>query len=440
MAKKNSGGLKWIVTLLIVGGAIGAVVWYLNRDTEAVRFQTSKISKGDITQAVTATGTLSPVVNVQVGSQISGRIQAIYVDFNSTVKSNQVIAEIDPSTYQVGVLRAEAQLSNSVANLRLTQVQAGRADSLFRNNLIPAADYDTAMAQLQQAQAEVRSAEAALASAQVDLSRCTIVAPVDGVVISRNVDVGQTVAASFNTPTLFVIANDLSKMQIGALVSEADIGGVENGQDVTFTVDAYPYRTFRGKVSQIRYGAVTNQNVVSYSAVIDVSNDDLKLLPSMTANVSIILRERNDVLKIPNAALRFRPPEGVVVSGTNAVQAAPAMAQAAGPQQRPGGEGRGFPGAGARGPRNREGGGGGSGDRFSNRTVYVLEAGPTGKPQLKQVQIRTGISDGVATEVIEGLNEGDEVVTGVLSSSASAQSGAANPFGGGGRPGGFRRF
>ena len=208
---------------------------------------------------VTATGQLDPVVNVQVGSQISGRIEKLYVDFNSVVKSNQVIADIEPSTYKVAVLRAEADAANAKANLALSQVQADRAETLFSNRLISASDHDIAMAQLQQAKAQVQSLDAALASAKVDLSRCTIYAPVDGVVISRSVDVGQTVAASFSTPTLFQLAGDLTKMQIDALVSEADIGGVSVGQRVNFTVDAYPSRTFAGKVSQVRYGSITNQ-------------------------------------------------------------------------------------------------------------------------------------------------------------------------------------
>ncbi|MBC8096344.1 MAG: efflux RND transporter periplasmic adaptor subunit, partial [Akkermansiaceae bacterium] len=402
MAKKNSGWIKWLVFLMVIGGAITGGIWYFKKDSTAPQYQTATLSRGDLLQAVTATGSLTPVLNVQVGSQISGRIRALYVDFNSTVKSNQVIAEIDPSTYQVAVLRAEAQLSNSVANLNLTRVQAKRAVSLFTSNLIPAADNDIAMAQLQQAEAEVRSSQATLASANVDLSRCSIVAPVDGVVISRNVDVGQTVASSFNTPTLFIIANDLSKMQIGALVSEADIGGVENGQEVNFRVDAYPERPFRGKVSQIRYGAVTNQNVVNYSAIIDVNNDDLKLLPSMTANVSIIIQERENVLKIPNSALRFRPPEALAAkSPTNSPRASVEGApRGAG---RPRGEGRGGEG---RGPRGAGGAGGNrtreSAERFSRRTVYVLASQDSAPPVLKPVQIRTGISDGASTEVLEG--------------------------------------
>src|SRR5438105_5023811 len=216
-------------------------------------------------------------MNVQVGSQVSGRINNIYVDYNSQVKSNQVIAEIDPSTYKANVLRAESEAANARANVTLARVQADRATSLFTNSLISASDHDIAKAQAEQAEAQLKIAEAAVETAKVDLSRCTIFAPVDGVVISRNVDVGQTVAASFNTPTLFLIANDLSKMQIDALVSEADIGGVSVDQDVNFNVDAFPYRTFKGKVSQVRYGAITNQNVINYDCVIEVNNSDLKL-------------------------------------------------------------------------------------------------------------------------------------------------------------------
>src|SRR5262245_46477271 len=249
---------KWITLLLVLAAIGGGAYWYVNSHHESgTEFQTASVTRGDLTQVVTATGQLGPVVNVQVGSQISGIIKKLQVDYNSVVKSNQVIAEIDPSTYEVNVLKAQAELANAKANLALAEVQAHRADELFTNNLISASDHDTAKAQLLQAQAQVQSDEASLRNANVQLSYCTVYAPVDGVVISRNVDVGQTVAAGFNTPTLFVIANDLSKMQIDALVSEADIGGVATNQDVNFTVDAYPYRTFHGKVGQVRYGPST---------------------------------------------------------------------------------------------------------------------------------------------------------------------------------------
>jgi HlyD family secretion protein len=282
-------------------------------------------------------------------------------------------------------------------------------------------------------------------------------------VISRNVDVGQTVAASFNTPTLAVIANDLTKMQIDALVSEADIGGVAVDQNVNFTVDAYPYRTFHGKVSQIRYGAITNQNVINYDCVIGVNNSDLKLLPGMTANVSIIIAERDNALKIPNAALRFRPPDMGTSSGrTNMAvpttgPGARQMAEAGGPPSglRQGGSGGGAPGGrpgafGAGGGRNSErgsgGGPGGAGrqprpERQLVRTVYVLgSAGDSQEksaPKLTPVQIKVGISDGASTEVLDGIAEGAQIVTAIISSGDSTRAGApqGNPFGGG-----FRRF
>ncbi len=454
MANKSKSGWKTrIVIFLVVGGVVAVGLWYFGNGRASVpQYQTAAVARGDVVQAVTATGQLNPVVNIQVGSQISGTIKKIFADYNSEVKSNQVIAQIDPATYQVAVQRAEAQLANARANLTLAKVQAERAQALFTNNLIAAADHDTALAQFQQAQAQVQSDEAALQSARVDLSRCTIYAPVDGVVISRNVDVGQTVAASFNTPTLFLIANDLSKMHIDALVSEADIGGVTIGQNANFTVDAFPYRTFRGNVSQIRYGAITNQNVVNYDCVIDVNNDDLKLLPGMTASVSIIIAEHPQVLKVPNAALRFRPPEAIVTETNMPTRAT----------NDNGGQGGGFRAGGERGPRGvggpgavngmaGPGGAGGPGagarsaggpgnrprpERSGPRTVYLLKAVPGRAPELAPIKIKTGISDGAYTEVQEGLNEGDQVVTGLLSTtSTGGGSRPTNPFGGG-----FRRF
>jgi len=449
--------------MVLLGAVAGGGWWYYKgRHEPAPEYQTTTVARGDLTQAVTATGQLGPVVNVQVGSQISGIVKRLFFDWNSTVKSNQVIAEIDPATYQLGVLKGEAQLANSKANLALADVQARRADELFKANLISASDHDTAKAQLQQAQAQVQSDDANLKNAQVQLAYCTIYAPVDGVVISRNVDVGQTVAASFNTPTLAVIANDLAKMQIDALVSEADIGGVAVGQDVNFGVDAYPYRTFRGKVSQIRYGAITNQNVINYDCVIGVDNSDLKLLPGMTANVSIITAERKNALKIPNAALRFRPPD-IGAGGSRTNGGVQSLAQGVRPNtdgRGPGGGarqdglGRGGPGGfgpqggnrgGDRGPGVGQGGPGGRSprpERQLTRTVYIIASkGDSTDPdhvKLEPVQIKVGISDGVSTEVLGGLEEGAQVVTGVISTGEATRSGApqANPFGGG--P--FRRF
>ena len=435
MANNNgSRKLKW--SLILIGGVVvlGGGVWYfVRKDNSDAQYETAPVTRGDLVQVVTATGQLDPVVNVQVGSQISGIIKKLYVDYNSVVKSNQLVAEIDPATYQVNVLKAEADVANAKATLELNQVEARRADSLFNDKLISASDHDTATAQLHQAEAQVQSDEATLKNTQVQLSYCTIYAPVDGVVISRNVDVGQTVAASFSTPTLFLIANDLSKMQIDALVSEADIGGVATNQNVSFTVDAYPFRTFRGRVSQIRYGPQTNQNVVCYDAVVEVNNADLKLLPGMTANVSIITAERENALKIPNAALRFRPPEAAG-AGTNGVAATERPAANISTNAGNGGDrGGGIRGAG--GGREAGGGQGGSRpDRSSARTVYILDATKNpDHPELRPARIKTGINDGVSTEVIEGLKEGDQVVTALLSSSSEASSRPSTPFGGGRR-------
>ena len=463
----RSSWSKWVAVLIVLGAIAGGAAWYLkSRQEPPPEYLVVAVTRGDLTQAVTATGQLAPVLNVQVGSQISGIVRKLYADFNSVVKSNQVVAEIDPSTYEIGVLKAQAQLANSKANLALAEVQARRAGELFENKLISGSDHDTAQAQLLQAQAQVQIDEANLKTANVQLSYCKIYAPVDGVVITRSVDVGQTVAASFNTPTLFLMAGDLSKMQIDALVSEADIGGVATNQDVTFTVDAYPFRSFSGKVSQIRYGSITNQNVINYDCVISLDNSDLKLLPGMTANVSIILAQRTDTLKVPNAALRFRPPE--VAGATNA--AAQTMAQGRGPGGngsgdgggvRPGGPGRGAgqgrpgangmaPGEGRRGDRGSGEQPGGAGrrprsERQLTRTIYVLPATSNSKDPAdakpKPVQIKVGISDGISTEVLEGLEEGARVVTGVIAAgdAAGGASGRAapNPFGGGG---GMRRF
>jgi HlyD family secretion protein len=445
--------------LVVLAAAAAGATYYIKagRDT-APDYQTVTVTRGDLIQAVTATGQVGPVLNVQVGSQISGIIRKLNVDYNSVVKSNQIIAEIDPSTCQMAVLKAEADVANAKANMTLAQVQAQRADDLYTNRLISASDHDTAVAQLQQAEAQVQSDQATLKNAQVQLSYCTIYAPVDGVVISRNVDVGQTVASSFNTPTLFVIANDLTKMQIDALVSEADIGGVATNQDVNFTVDAYPYRTFHGKVSQVRYGAVTNQNVINYDCVIGVDNSDLRLLPGMTANVSIITAQREGSLRIPNAALRFRPPETVAAEAkTNLAQM---TAQAPRPggdgagrgDFRPGGQGGGAgagPGPGGFGPGGQRRGPGGDQagagrrqrpERQVTRTVYVLAKDdpkdPEG-PRPKPVQIKVGISDGINTELIEGLEESAQVVTGIIPKESAKNAGgpSSNPFGGG-----FRRF
>src|SRR6266404_2951702 len=301
---------KWLVIGIVTAALAGGTAWYLNNDhDDAPIYTTTPVSRGDITQSVTASGQLNPVLNVQVGSQISGNILKLYADYNSLVKSNQVVAQLDPAIFQASVHQAEGDLANARAGQELAELNAKRSAELVKNNLIPQSDHDKAIADLHQAEAQVQIKEAALERSKVDLAHCTIYAPVDGIVISRSVDVGQTVAASMNAPVLFIIANDLSKMQIDANVSEADVGAVEERQPVSFTVDAFPSRTFVGKVVQIRNSPITVQNVVTYDTVIGVDNPDLKLKPGMTATLSITTAQRNGVLRIPNGALRFKPPE-----------------------------------------------------------------------------------------------------------------------------------
>src|SRR6059058_486850 len=399
---------RFLPWLIVIGGLllIAFVVRHL-RTGSAATYQTANVTRGPITQAVTATGTLNPVLNVQVGSQVSGNISKLFVDFNSQVKAGQVVAQIDPALFQAAVTQAEGDLANAQAALELARVNAKRTQDLFARKTSSQADLDQAMANLHQAEANVKIKQGALDKARADLDHCTITSPIDGVVISRNVDVGQTVAASLQAPIIFQIGNDLAKMQIDANIAEADVGVLEVGQDVDFTVDAFPMRTFHGKVVQVRNAPITVQNVVTYDTVIGVSNPDLKLKPGMTANVSIIIAQKDNVLQIKNAALRYRPSEG----GPAEISSAKA-AGGGSPSRAPGGAQR---GAG----RER---------RTSDRTVYVLSGS---RPQA--VQIKTGISDGVVTEVIEGLKEGDRVVTAELATSGPSASPAANPFSGGQR-------
>lgn len=420
--------MKWLIIIVVLAAGAGAW-WYFKGNREpAPEYQTAAVTREDVVQVVTATGQLNPVVNVQVGSQVSGIILKLYADWNSPVKANQIVAELDPATYKGSVAQAEGDLATAKANLELADVEAKRTTELYKNKLVAESEYDSKIAALHQAQAAVQIKQASLDNAKVNLSRCTIYSPVDGVVISRNVDVGQTVAASLSAPVLFQIANDLTKMQIDANVAEADVGGVEEGQAVNFTVDAFPDRTFHGKVVQVRNAPTTVQNVVTYDTVIGVNNADLKLKPGMTANVSVVIAEHPNVLRIPNAALRFRLPESAKTS--------PAAASPnSGTNARPAfGGGNGF---------RRGNGGGPNGPAGSRphqkqnvRTIYVLPADTKpGEPVTpKPVQIKTGITDGIFTEVLEGLNENDRVVTGAVTSQDNAQN---SPFGGGR---GFRRF
>jgi HlyD family secretion protein len=436
--KQNGGWVRWAVILLIAGIGIAAAVWFFKRGkTEAVQYQSAAVDRGEVIQTVTATGTLNPVVNVTVGSQVSGRISKLYVDFNSPVKAGEMLAEIDPATYLATLEQVTADLANAQANLELQQVQYQRSSELITNKLISGSDYDIALAALHQAEATVKIKQAARSNALVNLNYCKIVSPVDGVVISRAVELGQTVASSFNTPTIFQIANDLTKMQIDSNVAEADVGGVEEKQDVTFLVDAYPYRTFRGTVTQVRNSPTTINNVVTYDCVIGVDNPDYKLKPGMTANVSVVIAQRPDALKIPNGALRFHPPKtegaeaktnSTAAASAGGTNAPAAVASTGGGDRQRGDRPRGD-GQGRRGGKRDAGG------KQNQHTVYILKTEADGSnPTLQPVQIKTGITDGINTEVLEGLNEGDKVVTGTVSTGTPTAAATANPFGGGGFP------
>jgi len=424
-----------VAAAVLVAIVLAAVAWRATRNAPAPKFETARVDRGRIVAQVTATGTLSALVTVQVGSQVSGRIQRLLVDYNSPVKKGQLIAKIDPELFEAALAQSRANHVAARGDLSRAKVQAAeaarqldRTRSLAERKLVAQADLDTAQANADGAVAgvdaaagKVEQARAALQQAQVNLAYTNIVSPIDGTVISRSVDVGQTVAASLQAPTLFVIAEDLKKMQVDTSVAEADIGKLRDGMEASFSVDAFPARKFRGAVRQIRNAPQTVQNVVTYDAVVDVANPDLDLRPGMTANVSFVFADRADVLRVPNAGLRFRPsPELLATQKRNEPGGAPAAGGA-------GNGGAAAPRAGqapGQGRRDAAGGEAGGGREPDRRTVWVLRA-----EQPAPVRIRTGVSDGSTTEVIEGdLRDGDAVVT----DAAGPGAGAA----GGSRPGG----
>ncbi|MEO6245155.1 MAG: efflux RND transporter periplasmic adaptor subunit [Opitutaceae bacterium] len=488
MAKSKSyGGL--IILLLVVAAAAGGGWYYFRGKTEKPpEIQTAKVSRGDITQSVTATGDLQPVVTVDIGAQVSGQIKEVRVDYNTVVKKGDILALIDEATPTQRLRQAEADLESTKANNRLLQINAERTRDLFAKNLVSQQELDNIEAQLAQSAASLLTRNATVENAKLDLSRCTITAPIDGMVLDRKTDIGRTVNASMNAPVLFTLVNDLTKMQINAAVAEADIGTISEGQDVKFTVDAYPSRTFAGKVRMVRNAASTSQSVVSYATIIEVSNEDLKLKPGMTANVSVIVTQRPGVLRVANGAIRVRVPQELLAKAAAPGAAKPADAKSgatamtddermratmeivravgvergtpASPEQiekakalakekgldpdlvaarfaMPGGRGK---GGGGKGGGDRGGGGGGGGgpsDRGFNNTVVTRTlfkvADPTAADKkIEPVSVKLGVSDGFYTEVLEGLSEGDSVVTGVTMPGAAAAAAAVNnPFSGG---------
>lgn len=445
----------------------------------APRFTTVAVGRRNIIGKVTATGTLAATVTVTVGTQVSGRIDKLYVDFNSPVKKGQLVAKIDPLLFQAAVQQSQAnflQAQASVEQATATQAQNDRQYKreldLLKSNLAAQQDVDSAQAAAQVAKAGVDSAKANMAQAaaslnqaKVNLSYTDIISPIDGVVISRAVDVGQTVAASMSAPTLFTIGQDLRKMQVNTNVAEGDVGRLEQGMPVTFTVDAYPGEKFKGQLSQIRNAATTVSNVVTYDALIDVDNDDLKLRPGMTANATIISAEQDNVLAIPNAALRFKPTDGTAASAPSSSgsghhhqrnaaggnSANPSNSGGSAPDSSGGGHQHGFIDGGI----NPDGGiaaritaaAGDAGVDFSTKAVIEAASRKTVYVVVDNVatpvQVVVGLSDGSYTEIIAGgLKEGDQIATDSNDTGAPAPTPTkttASPLsggGGGGRGGG----
>ena len=414
--------LLWFVAVL--AAAAGTLALLRSRRAPEPKYRTAAVDKGGVTQTVTATGTLSAVITVKVGSVVSGNVAVLHADFNKQVKKGDLLAELDPVPFQEKVDQMKAALDKAKVDVRNDEIQLRRQKALFDEQLAAQADLDQAQANYDSAVAAVGQAEAALAQAQTDLSNSKIIAPIDGVVVDREYDVGQPVAASFQAPTIFTIAQDLTKMQVSADVSESDIGMCKVGQSVRFTVDAYPDQVFHGEISQIRLNATVNQNVVTYPVIIGVSNPDLALRPNMTANVSIDVATVKDVVRVPNAALRFRPDEKEL-----------AAASAKGPTPTPvSPEERAARSAGDHGPagamKQFNQTAGGNKPRKAGQTVYTLA--PGGEP--KAVEIRTGVTDGRNTQVLSGdLKVGDTVIVGLVTSKADS---SRLP----GSPGGGRRF
>ncbi len=359
--------MKRSLLILCLALGLGVLMPGCGQNTPTTfKYDTTPVLRGDIVQYVAATGLLSAVVSVDVGSQVSGKISALYADFNSPVKKGQLVAEIDPSTYLAAKRQAEGDLASAQADATLKRQNLERKKILVPQRAATELDLDQAVAELAQAEAAVSIKQAALEKAQVDLSYCKITAPVDGIVISRKVDAGQTVAAVMTTPVLFTIAQDITKMHIIASVSEADIGQVKDKQTVDFYVDAFPDEVFHGSVVQVRKAPTTTQNVVTYETVIDVDNPEQKLFPGMTANVSILVAERKNVTKVPNTGLRFTPPDGAKFE-----HPVPPKLQR------------------------------------TQRLAFLLGAdGAT----LTPVIVRAGITDNVESEILEGLAEGAKVV------------------------------
>ncbi len=421
---KNRFVLILILSIIVLGA--GGFLYFSNGSSPEVMYRMDKVTRGDLQVVVTATGTLSAVRTVQVGTQVSGTIAKLYADFNSIVKKGQVVALIDPTFLEASVKDAQANLQRAKAQANESKRSFNRSKTLLGKGLTSQADYDAAITAYESNSAVQKQAQAQLDRAEINLRYATIKAPIDGVVISRAVDVGQTVAASLSAPTIFTIANDLTKMQVQANVDEADIGKVQVGQEVKFSVDAYAETPFLGIVSQIRLASVTVQNVVNYTVIIDVPNPELKLMPGMTATVTILVTKKENVLRVPTVALRFQPPAEQIEERKDSSSQQEDSARTERRRQ--------FT------QRMQEGGGGqssrqGGGERAMAR-LWVQ-----GKnKKLTSILIRPGIVDGTYTEILRGhVEEGQEIVVGALTQRPTTTATPLSPMGGGGG-GGRQRF
>lgn len=401
-----------ITILIALVTVVGGGLWFYKRAEAGGQpdFRYGTVERTDIQSTVSATGALNAVRTVQVGTQVSGQISAIYVDFNDKVKKGQLIARIDPVLQEQAVAEAGAALERAQAQFQQAKSEYDRNKELYDAKIVTATEFSAIEATYAVARSNVTSAQISLNRAKQNLDYTSIYAPIDGVVVSRDVDVGQTVAASMSTPQLFLIANDLSQMQILASVDESDIGRIHNGQDVSFSVSSFPDRTFHGTVEQVRLQSATTENVVNYTAVVSVQNPDGRLMPGMTATVKFVTDTADDVLAVPNTALRFQPTPEMLAGGTTAVRT-DSVARGA----RPAGNGAGGR-AGAGGMMRRAGG------RDSTATLWTVKGG-----KLTALRVRTGLSDGQRTQVTgPALEAGMQVVIGT--SSGAAGEAAANPF------------
>lgn len=445
----NHQGRRLLIAAIVVAVVVLVGLFFLRRGKgeDGEKYRTEAVSRGNVSATVSATGTLSAVTTVQVGSQVSGIISQLYADFNSQVKQGQILAELDPTPFLQAVEQRRADVTKSQVEMANTQISYNRQKRLAEAGLAAQADVDAARAAYESTRAQLSLSQASLRQAETNLGYAKIYSPIDGQVVARQYDIGQTVAASFSAPTLFTIAKDLTKMQVQADVDQSDIGRVQVGQPVRFTVDAYPEQEFRGAIAQVRLNATVNQNVITYPVIIEVANPNLELRPSMTADVTMEVATVRNVLRVPNAALRFRPPEDEEDGEKGGDRrsrrgdAATAGSEGSAGSSASDGSGR------RRGERGGAGGGSFSGGASSGgrrggagraQTVYVLAEGGKKDDELRPVRISTGITDGRHTQVTAvrsgELKPGDLVVTGL--ETLKVEQGATPPGGLGGAGGG----